>query len=891
MKTKIITAIVLVILMTAALLYYFNRNNSEKVEITEMVPGGSVALLSIDHPEEVLKGLEKYSWWKSLSSIPYPHHAIHEMKQLKELNLQGKLQSKLTTLPLSLSFHITSNDKLEVLYIIENKGFRWDINNIQALLKTWKEDGGITFKERLYGNQVIVELEMEGKAYAFLIYQDYLVYSTNTVLIEDVVRTINGDATSLAQKKEDGTRSPKQGVRLLVNLEKLNDLHRIFIESPASANTIKYQGISDLEVSFNENAISLTGFSISKGDQAFFAGLKERKETVFYEKHYLPEETLRVGIYGVQNDTSLSNDTLLPYSFDLKQFYTFHQGSVSLVDLDINQQLEDRAILASINNGPQVGLLMERLAKKIATIETDTLYQEPFMGTSILFLGETEIPSQLYGEEFKGFHQSYYAIFKDLLVIGNSIDAIKSILLAYDRENTWGRRTHRRQFLDNLIASNYTQIINFQLIRDQLKTNLKPKWNLLTEENPALFEAVNLLSFQLSNATQGYYTSAQITFNEPTPSTNKKKEGVQQLDLIANAFADTVITTRPFVVKNHVNNTQEILFQDLSNYLYLVGKDGDIKWKKPIGAPIKGGIFQIDFYKNKKLQYFFASDSVIYVIDRNGNDVTGFPKRLRTDLPFTKSRVIDYDNSKRYRYITTDRRGNIYLYDKSGNPLEGWMPMEGNGPLLDVPTHIRVRGKDCFIFVQSNGIIHMTNRRGKAYPGFPFDTNNRLVGDIYLQKGPDFSRSTITVVGEGGQITTIDLSGQVKAKKQLYKPGSNSRFELVVDEMKTGYVILRKDVNKVVCYDISGESIFEYNETKADQVECHFYNFRNDSKVYVMRDKESGKTYILDNHGGGKAQLSVDTNAPLGIVYYQSRAEYEVFVNFGNQFALYRLKK
>ena len=886
MRTKIVTIIVLVVFATTALAYYFYFFGKEKLEVTEITPGGSVALLSVNNLEKVIKDLEGYDWWESVNDLPYLHQVLNEVEALRELKAQGKLQSQLTSLPFALSFHVTSSDKLEVLYFVKSKGFQWKSSNLQALLRLWKENEEISFKERLYGDEVIVEFEIDGKPYALLIYEDYLVYTTNALLIEDVVRTINGDATSLAQKKEGKTGSSKHEINLLVNLERLNDLYRVFVKNTASINDLKQKGVADLKVTFGENALLLTGFSSTESNKK----LGEREETRFYEKYYLPEEILSVKIYGLPTHQNISNDSLL-HSFDLRKFYSLHQGSVSLVDMDLNQQLKDRAILAHVNNALETSHFMSSLARDMSADEDDSVYQESFMEVPISFLGEKEIPSQIYGDEFTGFDQSYYAVFNDHLIIGNSIDAIKTILSAYDDENTWGRITHRRQFLDNLIASNYAKVVNFQLIREQLMTDLKPKWASLNEENPILFETIDLLAFQLSNATQGNYTVAQMIFNESVPTERIEENSPSPLELIANVFADTTISTRPFVVKNHITSRQEILFQDISNRLYLIGKDGSLRWKKQLDGPIRGGVHQIDFYKNKKLQYFFIADSLMYVIDRNGNAVEDFPRVLSTELPLTGTRVIDYDNSKRYRYTAVDRRGNIYLYDKSGELLEGWDPREGKGILLDVPVHVRVRGKDCFVFVQRNGIIHMTNRRGETYPGFPFDTNNRLAGDVFLQRGTDFNRSRITVTGEGGEIITIDFKGRVKTKKQLFKPNVASRFELVVDEMNTGYVILRKDANKVVCYNTTGENLFEYPIANTNQLACRFYNFRNDSEVYTFRNTESGEVSILDKNGKLKAQLPSTTDNPLGIVYYQTRSEYEVFVNFGNQFALYRLKK
>ncbi|MDX1586531.1 MAG: hypothetical protein R3222_07300, partial [Balneolaceae bacterium] len=140
------------------------------------------------------------------------------------------------------------------------------------------------------------------------------------------------------------------------------------------------------------------------------------------------------------------------------------------------------------------------------------------------------------------------------------------------------------------------------------------------------------------------------------------------------AVTDYPIVTRPFVVRSHLDRSLEVVVQDSADYLYLIGSEGDILWQDSIGERIRGELYQVDFYNNSKLQYFFATQRGLYIIDRNGEHITDFPVYFDEPLDIEWVNVIDYDNSKRYRYLIADSKGRIYLFDKYGVLLEGWDP-------------------------------------------------------------------------------------------------------------------------------------------------------------------------------------------------------------------------
>ena len=68
-------------------------------------------------------------------------------------------------------------------------------------------------------------------------------------------------------------------------------------------------------------------------------------------------------------------------------------------------------------------------------------------------------------------------------------------------------------------------------------------------------------------------------------------------------------------------------------------------------------IYQIDFYKNGKLQLLFNTAAQLHLLDRNGNYVERYPVKLRS--PATNGMALfDYEKSRDYRiFLAAEDKG------------------------------------------------------------------------------------------------------------------------------------------------------------------------------------------------------------------------------------------
>ncbi len=880
MKTRILIIILALALMAAGAWYFIFEKQHSKGRIEELIPATSIGVLSIKNAQTLYKDLETYDWWDELAEIPLLTTGKSLLSRLDTLSIQSDLAS----LPVYVSFHITANNQIDPLYFIESKGFDWNAAALKTILERAFGVGNVSITERLYQDKTIREVNLpDNDSFTFYIEGRYLALSPTALLVEDVIRAVGQGVTLLAGVDYRLTDS-RTNASLLINCGKIEDLATVFTSETAAAKSIEGLFLK-MDIEPADEGLLFNGRSvIDSGEQL-------EQQASLSLKNFVPTSASSMQWFGLDKETERETK-----EFDLNRFLSLHSGELCRLKMDLNNQGDDLALLVSLEKAEQAGAMLNEYATQ-QMAGNDTLFRESFMDTDITFINQAELPERLYGDRLKGFDQTYYTIFNNVLMFGNSVEVLKEVLAEYDAENTWGRSIERRRYVDNLVQeTNLTAVYNFAYLLDGLNDEMKDGWESFFNERSNLTSALDVFSFQLSATGSGVLVNASLDFNESADfEATKRGSGdvtpVGKPNARVNAFADTLLLGPPFVVTNHNNGAREVVFQDVDHQLYLIDDQGVVQWKKALSQPVNGRISQIDYYNNRKLQYFFFTDSAMHLVDRNGDDVEGFPKALGTELPLGSHRVIDYDNTRRYRYTGADRRGNVYLYNKEGDQLEGWNPKPIGSLLLDVPEHVRIRARDCFVMVEATGKVHLTNRRGEYYPGFPYSTGKRLGGDVRIVKGPDFKRSGIILTSDNGEVVQVSFEGTVRSRTQLLRPDVRSRFELLTDKLNTGYAVVRRDVAKAVLIDEGGKELFSIPVKSDEEIELSFYNFRNDSEVFAVRNVGLGEVSLYNKEGKLITSSALVANAPVGIIYHQSRGEYELFVNFANQMAIYTVRK
>jgi len=216
----------------------------------------------------------------------------------------------------------------------------------------------------------------------------------------------------------------------------------------------------------------------------------------------------------------------------------------------------------------------------------------------------------------------------------------------------------------------------------------------------------------------------------------------------------------PQFLRNHMNQKLDIAIQDENNQLYLISRKGEVYWTQKLDGPILGEIKQIDIFKNNKLQMVFNTPNKLWVLDRLGRNVEGFP----VDLPAASTApvgVFNYDQARNYRLVVPCGP-DLVNYTVEGKIVEGWNFKTAASNIVSEPQFFSVGGKDIIVCLSADGKLYQLNRRGEER--FKVEESiEELKTSFYLKAGEDLASSELIAGSNSGKMYVINPEGKVDA--------------------------------------------------------------------------------------------------------------------------------
>jgi DNA-binding beta-propeller fold protein YncE len=366
-----------------------------------------------------------------------------------------------------------------------------------------------------------------------------------------------------------------------------------------------------------------------------------------------------------------------------------------------------------------------------------------------------------------------------------------------------------------------------------------------------------------------FYSSVNFSLGSATVKSKTSKQ---------NSKSSFLELTEPVqfasLVKNYTTGLQEILIQDSDLMVYLISLNGGIIWKRQIDSQIQGSLEQLDFFKNSKLQYFFSTMSKLYVIDRLGRDVAGFPKSLPSTPKF--SGLVDYDKSKNYRFLISSVTNEVYLFDKEGNKLSNWDPKKFETEIAYSPEHMKVGGKDYFVVFLTDGTVHIFNRKGDRIDFFQTKDKNIFGGDYYLESGMSSSTTYLYYISNEGTVSKQNLKGEILASENLLR-GKNSKF--ILKRARTGgkFYSFRIDVDKIAVFNKEGAIVFEKQNSGSTNVEFQCIETGRNKMLFSFFDVEQRLVQVFDESGNSLIQTPIESDIPPLFGLGKSKSEFGIY--------------
>ena len=198
----------------------------------------------------------------------------------------------------------------------------------------------------------------------------------------------------------------------------------------------------------------------------------------------------------------------------------------------------------------------------------------------------------------------YTSIVDNFLILTNSVSQLRKINNSISVNDVLGSNSDYLKYKNNN-SSKY----NFYWVANSLN----------------IIDDININNYELNEYP---YISLSGTLNQNIALFNFDFSKVNKSIENGNIYTEFLVSSNeeiisdPIWLKNHLNKGYDFAFQDSNNYLNYYSNKGDLLWRKSLSGRIIGEIKQIDLYKNGRLQILFRTNDRLYLIDRNGKEVS-----------------------------------------------------------------------------------------------------------------------------------------------------------------------------------------------------------------------------------------------------------------------------
>ncbi|HEX2934638.1 MAG TPA: hypothetical protein VHO72_04740 [Bacteroidales bacterium] len=804
---------------------------------------------------------------RTWENIPFIKKQIDFLDSLQQIN--GYLKDYLAQSPeILVSGHTSGKDPLQLLYYTKIESF----SDFRKIIKTLEKTPGSVVTERQFQGATIFDFLFSAKKESLSVghINGVVLISRSSVLIENSMRKILSPASLQNDPGlEELIRSA--GKSALMNLYlKYQAIPLIGQQlfQPEFRSQLEFAGKFgnwlELDLIIKPDILAFNGFASSSSDLKNLQRVFENQQPQSFEMFgKIPDNTNTFCIMGISDvnkyfadyqefqkaqhikPLGLADSIKSKYNINLKDDIAeiFETEAGVVFAETANDSAQHIFTLLRVKDNEAADKILYKWAESFTQPEENmgnAVQEIPVdenFAAKIYTLTAANIPAALFGSLFVAEGNAYCTLSDNYLIFGKSPDA----LLAYVR-NILSNNTLNTSLEFSEFSEYFSNQSNFFFYnKPSLSANIFNTY--LKQDITARLKrgAVNNLQafvFQFNVNDKSIYNNIFVKY-APAKSNNLPKATWE-------SKLDGNCRVKPSLVKNHLTGETEIFAQDDQNNIYLINKLGRSLWKQHIDEPILSDIYQIDYHRNQKLQYLFNTASKIYIIDRNGKALKGFPVTLK-EKATNGLAVFDYDKNREYRIFIACADKKVYMFEKDGSQGKGWNTKETEGTVIKPVQHFRFNGSDYLVFTDDKK-IYIVNRKGndrvKPEKQFTLSENNT----VRLVKNTNTKATCFGITDNDGQVYLIDTKGRVNTLNLGRFPSGHFFDAIDLDGDGNSELILTSGRN-VQVFSQSGKKTGEITTESPITYKPQFYEFAFNKYKIGLVTNDNGRIYLYNSNG------------------------------------------
>ncbi len=845
----------------------------------KVIPVTTSLILKVNNFHNLSRSLTKENKiWRSLGTLEAFSEVTKKISYIDSIACKNILMNEvLLNSIIYISAYTIDQRKSEFLFVVNLKSPKSENSIIELLIKCIDQN----FKKNIQkyeGKSIytikVSENEIETEVYLTLL-DGNIIISRSEILIENSIRQF-GLSKSLSDDPEFvkvfSTAGKNKDANLFIDLRRIMNFSSVFASDSFKNELTKYKNFgawAGFDINSTEDQIIFNGFISAGTDENTLLNIFGNSHPVAITvDKILPVSTSTFLSFGLGNLetsgkglnrylTGIGKSTRhkkelkkLDEIFDFdaeKLFLSIIDNEITIAQCSTNDTVERQSsfVLAkckSVNLAKKelYDLLVKACKKKGINIEKQqyTYIFDSDTKFDIFVLPISNLTGSVFGSLFNMGSNCYYTFYGNYLIIGESFEALSSLLHNNVLNKTLNNSEVYKGFRNNLAQQSYI-LFYADLSRAPfvfapfIENNICKSW----KANTQVFDQLQPFGMQITDVSNTLYCNILAQY---IGELKVKPQTVWE------TLLDTSFSFKPQFVLNHNNKQNEIFIQDLGNKIYLINKAGRIIWKQKIAEQINSKVYQVDYFKNGKLQILFSTLNYIHLIDRNGNYVERYPVRLRAPASEGLS-LFDYDNDKSYRILIPCTDNKIYAYGIEGSLITGWQFKGSDYPVDQPISHFKIGDKDYIVFGDK---FHTYILDRKGVTRVPVDVliakskNNEYLLDN--SSTPDKARILIT--DTTGTIVSIYFDGHIATTSAgTFSANHIFDFKDVDGDGINDYIFL--DKNTLTIFKQDNSKIFSYDFPNTMNEKPLYFRFSATDRKLGFVDKTDQKIYLINNDG------------------------------------------
>ena len=862
---------------------------SRTINSLELISSDAIFIFETQQADLTLQELRKQPVWTALSRFPAIQSLDSQLNSLDGLvGEQGFVTKTLRNKQVTVSYHAVGTDKFSLLYTLN-----FGSSSPQELLDKLKSKApkNTRFQTRKYSEREIYDVLNENNSiqWSITLLNNVLLVSSSSFVIEEAIRFyLSEDASPISTKLGD-------------NLPNQEGLGRLLLSSKGLAKLLA--GVSEDKNSSTLQELQAADYLLAltlqfEDQQLLFKGPIQGLPAV----DFLPSVQAQLVEFEnlISKRTHSVTQINLKDSYETQKIFNSTFAPISTVSGEVQTRLIDRGFL-DLLSGEQYYLELEsgspsekNSALLIKTTKAEQAWEllkeyrdttdfyptEQYLGNEILFFSEENFPAHLFNGRFIGFDQTYISLVDQLLVMSNSALGMRTLLDDYSQGNTWAKNPNETTLLTP--AAGYSKTYLLPRIWPTWVQSTNPSWSTFLQKYAAELQAFTSLALRIHQSSKGPEATLIINYTSEGATQIASQKSFELASGKEVALPANLIYG-PKAIKNFNDGTEDLVIQDQNHVLYVINSAGEQVFNQPLSGPILSEAFQIDYFKNGKLQLVLATSDRIYAIDRLGDPLPGFPKAIPGEK-ITHLSVLDYDQTLDYRYFIATEIGNLWLFDKMGKDLENWNPLPLGEPTNGAPFHVRVPGKGDFMVVLGiSGELHFFSRKGESRNGPPLQLPAGIGSPLIFKKTGTPTLHTITT---GGEVIEISFSGEILKKTQVQKTTRDDKFRELPDQKGNSSLLVVEQFSKIQFFD-NQRALLVTLSLKGEQTWLGYFDFGSSRKIIAVTDRQQGLGYLYDLKGNLLISTPLQSEGEIQISHQPNQGQYLIRTRFGKNLLEY----